>query len=88
MSARIEAPPEGQTGPTWLRIDANGSGPLMSIPLSTDGEGGWVFETQNDTFSARGSLATDSAGNLSVSLDGGSLGVLPLAESTVSLGAR
>lgn len=86
LSARIELPPEDQTGLPWLRIDARGSGPLMSVPLAAAGEDTWLFDTTDDGLSARGSLSIDSSGALSVTLEGGSVGTLQLERASLRLG--
>lgn len=85
LSARIEEPPEGKTGPSWLRIDARGSGPLATIPLAPEGDGEWSFEHTDEGFSVKGVLSVNSSGELSVSLESGNVGALQLDEATLVL---
>lgn len=85
LQVRIEPPASDTAGPTWLRVDARGSGTLFSLPLAPVSDGQWAFDTTTDAFSANGSLSIGSGGDLSIQLGSGNFGSLQLQQSILSL---
>jgi hypothetical protein len=85
LSLRIDDSQATSNGPSWLYLEARGSGPLLSIPVTSEGDNDWSFDVISEDFSVKGTLSINSAGDFAVEIGEGTVGMLQLDKTSMIL---